>query len=273
MDENISNFELEESVVLSVLDLVKKAGEGTLDFFKKNVAVEKKEDDSPVTEADYAANTILMEGLKKYGYPILSEEIVPHVYNEDGYLWIIDPLDGTKRFIKGESDFSVMVGLTYKTKPIFGIVYQPAIDVLYYAEKGKGAFVEKSGVKTRIQVSDVDRLAETRLTVSNRARTIESFARKVAQIQPKEVHYVGSNGVKIGGIAEGKYDLFFNPSSELGSYDYCAPHMIIEEAGGKISHCDGSEVLYDSGWDACPKGVVVSNGAVHDEFIDLFKTM
>jgi 3'(2'), 5'-bisphosphate nucleotidase len=234
--------------IQDIISLAKEAGKKVASYYQQDIVVEHKKDHSPVTKADLASNDVLIAGLRQYGYPIFSEETKPQVYNPEGYLWIIDPLDGTSSFIKGTDDHSVMIGLTYKGEPLLGVVYQPVIDTLYYAVKGEGAYMEKEGNSHRLHVSDIATLDRARLLVSRRAPTIERFSRLIRAVDPSDVLHISSNGVKISMIADGQAELFFNPSRKLGSYDYCAPHVIIEEAGGAISYIDGSEIRYDDTW-------------------------
>ncbi|MCK5027572.1 MAG: 3'(2'),5'-bisphosphate nucleotidase CysQ, partial [Candidatus Pacebacteria bacterium] len=241
---NNKDISLEE-----VIAIVRKAGERTLDFFDIDIDVKKKDDNSPVTEADLASNEILIDGLSKYGIPILSEEMISPESLDDDLLWIIDPLDGTSSFIKGQNDHSVMVGLVYKGEPILGVVYQSSVNVLYYAKKSEGAYVERDGKTKKLFVSGTDQISKAKLVVSRRAKKKEAFIKKIKEMNVKEIHYLNSNGVKLGLIAEGEYDLFFNPSGKLGQWDYCAPHIIFEEAGGVVTYLDGEKVLYGKKWD------------------------
>ena len=136
MDVNNSNFKLEEFVVLSVLDLVKEAGSRALEIYRSSFAVEYKADSSPITKADITVNKMLIDSLEQYGWPILSEELADDQERLGmSNVWIIDPIDGTKGFIDNKGDFSTMVGLAQEGRPIFGAVYQPTTDKLYYAQK------------------------------------------------------------------------------------------------------------------------------------------
>ena len=142
MGVNIPNFKLEASVVSSVLELVKDAGKRALEIYQASFTVEYKADSSPITEADIAVNKMLVGGLGQYGLPILSEELADNKERLNASrVWIIDPVDGTKGFIKKTGDFSIMVGFVQEGRPIFGVVYQPTVDQLYYAAKKEGSFL------------------------------------------------------------------------------------------------------------------------------------
>ena len=254
-----------------IVSLTRQAGIKVRNLFGTEVSVMRKIDDSPSTEADQSSNDVLLKGLSVYGFPILSEESIPAVGDGRGYMWIIDPLDGTKSFLEGTTDFSVMVGLIYNGRPVLGVVYEPCADQVYVAKKGGGAFVENAGGMHKIVPSNVARIHDAMLAVSTRARTIEDFKLTVARFRAKKTRYINSNGIKLCGIADGSYDVFFNPSGRLGQWDYCAPHIILEEAGGRISHLDGSEVMYGDKWKLL--GIVASNGMLHNEALDTLKSI
>jgi 3'(2'), 5'-bisphosphate nucleotidase len=262
-------MDVPKDVVLDdIVALAKKAGERILEFFDTNVARSQKDDGSPVTAADHAANEVLVNGLLPYGIPILSEEMEPPSFGEHEYLWIIDPLDGTASFIQNRDEFSVMVGLVKNGEPVLGVVYQPKGDSAYFAQKGEGAYVERGGERTQLRVTDTNDLQDARLVMSRRAKTADSFKDIIARSGIEDVRYVSSNGVKICRIAEGLHDAFFNPSADLGQWDYCAPDSIIREAGGMITYCNGDPLLYGKEWYDTMKGVVVSNGSLHEGLLE-----
>ena len=141
-----------------VVELARRAGEAILPFWRANVAVSAKADDSPVTAADLAAHKIIAEGLKALApeIPMLSEEDcdIPLAQRQAWQRWwLVDPLDGTKEFIKRNGEFTVNIALIENGKPILGVVYAPVMKVMYSAEKGK-AWKEECGVRKQIQVRD-----------------------------------------------------------------------------------------------------------------------
>ncbi len=270
MNVNIPNSKLEESVVLPVLDLVKEAGSRALEIYRSSFSVEYKADNSPITEADIAVNKMLVDGLEQYGWPILSEELadsrerigVPRV-------WIIDPVDGTKGFIDKEGDFSIMVGLAQEGHPIFGVVYQPTENKLYYAQKGKGSYLVAGTQKKRLKVSDVSDVSDSRLVIS-RNHFSKEMKEQVEAIKPKKVVHIGSTGLKAALIAEEKADFFFSPTPHMGQWDLCAPHIILEEAGGKMTGICGQELVYNKEDVKNPYGVLATNGKLHKQILEYF---
>ncbi len=256
-----------EQVLSQTVKIVKQAGKEVLKFYgSKDLDVDLKLDKTLVTEVDLAANDFLIKYLKKFSYPILSEEKKDNLtrLNSDR-IWIIDPLDGTNDFIKKTGDFSIMVALVEKQKPILGIVYLPVSDILYFAEKQQGAYKqEKSSNAKKISVSSVKELSQVRIVASRShfSKEISDFAKK---IKTKEIKRAGSNGIKIGLIAEGKAELFFNPTNKMGEWDSCAAEIILEEAGGKLTDIGNNEIIYNKKHPKLNKGLFVSNGVIHEE--------
>jgi 3'(2'), 5'-bisphosphate nucleotidase len=116
-----------------------------MNIYKKDFNIEYKEDKSPLTEADKLSNEIICSMLEQYypHIPILSEENKEISYEqrkEWEYFWLIDPIDGTKEFIKKNGEFTINIALIYRDKPILGVVFAPALDMLYFAKEGEGAF-------------------------------------------------------------------------------------------------------------------------------------
>src|SRR6056297_2767720 len=130
-----------------IIGIAKEAGEAMLDIYEdaQDVEISRKDDDSPLTKADLASHHIIVDALKKLDpeTPIISEESgIPDYEERKGWdkFWIVDPLDGTKEFIKKNGEFTVNIALIDEGVPVLGVVYVPDKDTTYYAEKGKGAF-------------------------------------------------------------------------------------------------------------------------------------
>lgn len=135
---------LQEINILKVINIALKAGDAVMQIYKKDFTVEYKDDKSPLTEADKIAHKIIVDGLSKISsFPILSEEGKNIPYEERKnwqYYWLIDPIDGTKEFIKKNGEFTINIALICKDTPVLGVVFAPAINELYYAKKDEGAF-------------------------------------------------------------------------------------------------------------------------------------
>lgn len=226
---------------------VLEAGEAILNIRAKGFGVEEKGDTSPVTEADHAAEDILVKALKALvpDAVIVAEEmaaagILPETLGSEFYL--IDPLDGTKEFIRGGQDFTVNIGLIKNGAPIMGIVYAPAQNRLFTGVKGLGAFEEntQNGEKNAIQVRQADENAiDAVASKSHRDEATNAFLEKF------EINNLKSAGssLKFCLVAAGEADIYprFGPTME---WDTAAGQAVLEAAGGQTIHPDGSPYHY-----------------------------
>lgn len=238
--------------------------------FYDDPKIDYKENKTPVTEADLASEKVLLQALKPFGYAILSEETEDDLnrLNSDR-VWVIDPLDGTKDFIQKTGEFSVMVGLVENGRPVLGAVYQPADKKLFFAEKGKGAFVEiNENQIEKLEVSNIEDTNQSRMVVSRNhlKQEDEKVGKDILNIFSFEK--CGSNGLKIGRIAEDKADFFINTTSKMGEWDFCGPEAILMEAGGKMTDINGNELIYNKENPRMLGGLVASNGKFHDKIIE-----
>ena len=140
-----------------IVKIAKDAGKAIMQVYNQNFGVEYKDDNSPLTLADKRSNDIIEQGLNNLtlNFPILSEEGRSILYRERKnweYLWLVDPVDGTKEFIKKNDEFTVNIALIYKDTPVLGVVFAPALNVCYWAKKGDGAF--KDGQRMPLKIAD-----------------------------------------------------------------------------------------------------------------------
>jgi len=262
--------ELETAVALA-----RKAGERILEFYALEIIAEEKlgADNliEPVTIADRTASKIIVEGISQ-AFPIdaiLSEEETDDAENRlaGKRVWMIDPIDGTWGFIKKDGDFGVQIGLTENGEAILGVVFLPVQGKLYFAVKNAGAFfIENADDPQRLQVSDKTNFAEMNLASSRNHRSprmhriIKNFGIK------KEVQR-GSVGLKVGLIAEQICDLYIHLSPRTKFWDTCAPQIILEEAGGRMTDVFGFPLCYDLRDVQNHNGVLASNGAAHAQAV------
>ncbi len=252
-------------------EIVKKiaidAGKKIMGFYKEPYDVERKEDKSPLTEADLEANKIIISGLKNHfpEHAILTEEKEDDSSRlEKEYCWIVDPLDGTKEFIKKNGEFTVNIALVKNNKPILGVIYLPVKETLYYASLGDGAFKEEKGKKTKINVSDRDEINEM-ILIKSRSHASEKLQKIIQKNNFKDILTAGSS-LKGCLVAEGKADVYYRigPTHE---WDICAMDIIVKEAGGKMTDLSGNEIKYNQR-DTLINGFLVSNGRKHRELIN-----
>ncbi|HEU4717662.1 MAG TPA: 3'(2'),5'-bisphosphate nucleotidase CysQ [Bacteroidia bacterium] len=219
-----------------------RAGEEIMKVYgSDDFGVEKKEDESPLTLADREADEVIGRCLGVTGIPILSEEGAQIPYSERkawNRCWIVDPLDGTKEFIKRNGEFTVNIALVENGEPVFGVVYAPALDVVYVGEKGAGAWKGTSGDfrKTAQRALPLNPVPQTFTMVGSRSHSSPETEAYVKEMEAKhgKVDFVASgSSLKFCLVAEGKAQAYprFAPTME---WDTAAGQAVLEAAGGKV---------------------------------------
>lgn len=237
-----------------------KAGEAIMEVYNgKRFRVDYKEDSSPVTVADRRASSIIVEELSRFGIPVISEEeYIPEydVRKRWASCWIIDPLDGTKEFIKKSTDFTVNIALVRQKQPALGVIYAPVTKMLYFGGTGMGAFRMKveNGVgdlrkkELMVALPDEDsglkyRIVCTKSHMNKETQdAIEIIERQRGRDNCEQVS-VGSS-LKFCLMAEGRAD-FYPRYSNIMEWDTAAGHAIAEAAGCRVRQLDGSALVYN----------------------------
>ena len=264
-----------EHELQTAVALARLAGKSILEHYATDFVTEEKlgVDDhfEPVTIADRDASRIIVSGLEA-AFPddaVLSEEEADDVERRiaSHRVWIIDPIDGTAGFVKKDGDFGVQIGLAIAGKPVVGVVYLPFHDSMSFAASGSGSFtVVGAGSPVKMTTSDLTdlsamKLAMTRNHVSSRmARIIEHFGFSA-------VIKRGSVGLKVGLIADRSCDIYIHPSPRTKIWDTCAPQVILEEAGGRITDLFGFDFCYDKPMLQNLNGILATNGAAHEKAV------
>ncbi|MFW6378831.1 MAG: 3'(2'),5'-bisphosphate nucleotidase CysQ family protein [Nanoarchaeota archaeon] len=264
-----------ESELAIAIDVVKDACELIRSWYARlsEEDISYKDDDSPLTRADTEANDHIVSELSSV-FPrdgILSEETVDSSDRlENPRVWVIDPLDGTKEFIKKNGEFTVNVALVRDGQPVVGVIGVPAKHQLYYAVKGEGSFcIDASGESTRLSVSSVSKPSSMRLAKS-RSHATDDLKRLISLLDISEVIASGSS-VKGCLVASGDADAYVR-LGDTHEWDICAMHLIVSEAGGVLTDLSGRIVLYNKE-DTRINGFVVSNGKSHDDLISAISTL
>ncbi len=251
----------------NVFVAMREAGGAVMQIYKGDFKVQWKAKNDPLTKADLASDEILQKELSKYGYPIISEETEDDKARlKSDSVWIIDPIDGTSDFVAKNGEFCIMVGFVHFGKPIFGAIYIPTEDKLYYAEKGNGAFLKEGSKKKLISVSNENKVAQARAVVT-RSHMNEVMKTTLTKISPAKTTPTGSNGIKAVRVAEGQAELFVNPTDKMGEWDLCAPHILVEEAGGIVTGAHGEELVYNKQTPNAPYGVLATNRKLHSQIL------
>ena len=236
-----------------------------------DVAVDRKAGNEPVTEADRAANTLIVDRLRAAfpGDAILSEEI-PDDGARMGHarVWMVDPIDGTSDFIAGDTGFVVMIGLAVDGRPHVGAVAHPLTSLVYSGVVGVGAWrIDPGGARTPLHTSSLAGPPGIRLVASKTHRTPRVDAVKRALGITDEVN-VGSVGLKIGMVSEATRDLYVYTGGRTKIWDTCGPEAILHGAGGRMTDLDGQPLVYDRAELYNRRGIVASNGPLHDFVIE-----
>lgn len=230
------------------LNIIKVASNKVMEIYNENdLGVEIKEDNSPVTRADKLADELIRNYLKEQfpSYAFLTEESTDDLSRlSNDYVWIIDPIDGTKDFIAHDGDFSINIGLAYKHESVFGVIMIPATGDIYYAIKGQGAYkISGDNEPIRIHVSD---------RKENLIGLISHFYTKEADLEfyRKNTHIITSiitsGSTKKGCmVAEGKADIIYRTTHNTKEWDTCAVQIIVKEAGGIMVDLDLKEITYN----------------------------
>ena len=255
-----------DKLILTTILAAKRAGVAILDVYDSDFAVEQKEDKSPLTLADKKSNEIIENVLEQTvtvnnsTVPILSEEGKEISYEDRKnweYFWLVDPLDGTKEFVKRNGEFTVNIALIHKQKPVLGIIYIPVKDVFYFAAKDFGTYkLENSEILTddlsieqlidKSQKLPLDNNNKTSFTViGSRSHTSEEFSEFMKRLNEKyeNIEFISSgSSLKLCLVAEGKADVYprFGPTME---WDTAAGQAIVEQAEGTVMDTQTNEPL------------------------------
>jgi len=234
------------------------------------VRIDSKAENEPVTEADHAANHLIVDRLAAEfpGDVILSEEIP-----DDGSrlgarrVWMVDPIDGTRDFILGANGFAVMIGLAVEGRPVLGVVSQPPTDKTYGGVVGEGAALHLPGqAPIPLHTSTLAAPPGIRLVASKSHRTPRVDAVRRA-LQIEDEMNIGSVGLKIGMVAEATRDLYVYTGGRTKIWDTCGPEAILLAAGGRMTDMDGRPLDYGSKDLMNRRGIIASNGPLHDTVI------
>lgn len=224
-----------------------KAKEKIMEIYNKGFDVEIKEDNSPVTIADKTADQIIREHLHK-AFPthaFLTEESTDNLdrLNND-FVWIVDPVDGTKDFVAKDGQFTTNIALSYKHKLVVGVVIAPALDELYFASLGNGAFYQKLGENPiRIHVNDKVSDLTMLTSVFHFTKDEQEFIDKHSDVI-KHVMKRGSS-LKPCAIAHGLAEITFRSSPNTKEWDTAACQIVVTEAGGLFVEPSGKEITYN----------------------------
>jgi len=242
-------------------------------YDRGETAATLKPDSSPLTEADIEANGEIL-ALIRESFPddgILSEESA-----DDGSrltksrVWIVDPLDGTRDFVRRSGDFAVHVGLAVEGTPTLGAVYKPVGDELYWAVAGEGAYLRAGGRERRLSTSAATELSELRIGVT-RFNVNQNLQRFLAESGlARQVVRIGAS-IKMMALARGDIELSACLNADEKEWDTCAPEVVVREAGGTVSDIDGAPFCYNRPNVHHLRGILMSNGPLHTKLVEMLR--
>jgi histidinol-phosphatase len=254
---------MEESPFLkTALKAVKKAEGIVLKYYSKELRTRLKEDKSPVTEADTNAERVIVETIKESfpDHDILAEESGQENRKSE-YLWVIDPIDGTKNYTRRIPLFATQIALMKGNDLILGVSNAPAINELMYAEKGKGAYLNQK----RVNVSSISDLSKSYMIYGD-VKYFEKHG-KLSQLLSLIEQTQGHRGIgdfwSYHLLAQGKVDTMVEAETKI--WDIAAVKVIVEEAGGKVTNMIGESVNRGS------NSIIATNGLLHTAILSKLK--
>lgn len=232
----------------SIVKIARDAGSIIMEIYHATAEIvyDRKDDDSPLTAADSQANSHICAELEKLalGYPIVSEENKSIPFSERsqfGKFWMVDPLDGTKEFIKRNGEFTVNIALIENGEPILGVVFAPALEEMYWGIKGKGAFWEKAGQQTKLQAPSFSLDEKGLGIVCSRSHLNEATEKFIQDYQEPNLVSKGSS-LKFLMLAKGEAHLYPRVAPTM-EWDTAAAHIVLTEAGGQLLQFDNGKPL------------------------------
>lgn len=234
------------NLLSAVRKIARRAGDAILDHYGSPVPVEYKGDDSPLTQADEASHHLIQESLEDLAeIPVLSEESEAHVaearhrWNE---FWLVDPLDGTKEFIKQSGEFTVNIALIEDELPTLGVIYVPAQDLTFFATETDGACRQKANEPPEpIRTRSVD--LEHPVVVASRDHAGPALDTFLSNLPGADLESMGSS-LKFCLVASGRADVYFRDVPTM-EWDTGAAQCIVEAAGGLVCSFEGHRLTYN----------------------------
>lgn len=267
-----------KNLILPAILAAVEAGDAILNVYQQSFDVEEKEDKSPLTIADKKSHEIITTRLAPLDLPVLSEEgknIDYHVRKKWTYFWMVDPLDGTKEFIKKNDEFTVNIALVSKNRPVMGVIFVPVLKQLYFAALDFGAYRFTLNAGTDLKTLPLDQLVDQSTAISCRptagrpftivgsrshaTRELEAYVEKKRREHGALDFISAGSSLKLCRVAEGSADVYprLGPTME---WDTAAGHIIAQCAGAMVFQADNEEPLIYNKENLLNPWFFVSNG-------------
>jgi len=262
------------STLLRTLDrIAREAAVLILEVYATKFSVDFKAPRDPVTEADRRANELICERLSQQfpNVPIVAEESEPETfaeYRKAERVFFVDPLDGTREFVARNGEFVVMIGYVEGARATAAVIHAPESGISWLGAVGNGASrIDAQGVETPISVSTVGTLGDARI-VGSRSHRNPALEQALSALGARELVALGSAGLKASVVAHAEADAYVAPHYAGKRWDACAADALITAAGGKLTDSRGELIDYRSERLDNDRGVVASNGLLHDAIIE-----
>ncbi|MFC1743860.1 3'(2'),5'-bisphosphate nucleotidase CysQ [Candidatus Riflebacteria bacterium] len=265
-------FENEWKYIASLLAEIEPE---VLKIYNHDFKVDYKEDnEGPVTEADRLVNDFFREKIaKKFPHDgIISEETPDHSVLKNERVWIIDPIDGTKEFVKRNGEFSIMVGMAIGGNAEMGIVSWPIENIVFFGAKDWGCFCKKKGQLNKLECRRDEKYPFSSWTIavsrSHHSKTVDKIIKHM-NISKKLAS--GSIGLKLSKICTKEADIYIDAGSKTKEWDLCAPQALLHAAGGMVTDLYGKKYSFNRKCRKNERGVIATSGAEHEKVIQLIK--
>jgi 3'(2'), 5'-bisphosphate nucleotidase len=261
-----------EQELQTALEAASRASRRILELYETFVAILDARADI-TTEADRDSQELILQTLRQRfsADAFCAEEQTPTLAacaRSGERIWVIDPIDGTRGFAQKNGEFSIMIGLVDRGEPALGVVLEPATKRLTYAVRGSGCW-RKDGEAAKPIACRVNIQADLA-----KATLVESHSRspgptrQAAALQPARAVQTHSAGVKLARVARGDAEVYVNHYPNFHDWDICAGHILVEEAGGRVTGLKGQLIRYGSPMAAQRMGLLASNGELHDAALE-----
>jgi len=261
-----------ERLLPVVLEIAKAAAALIQTVYATAFEVDFKAPRDPVTEADRRANELICARLREAfpGIPVVAEESDPSTfadYRQAERAFFVDPLDGTREFVKRNGEFVVMIGLLDRGRPTHGVIHAPATGTSWLGELGGDVRrLDADGNEAPLRVSETAALADARV-LSTRSHRSPALERALAALGARRLDALGSAGLKCVEVACGAADAYVAPARAGSRWDVCAGEAIVHAAGGRFTDAHGDPIDYRSESLVNERGIVASNGRLHAEIL------
>ena len=250
----------------------REAGNVILEIYQGDFKTSKKNDGSPITDADLKSNEIIKEVLSQTEHAILSEEDKDNQRRlSKDTIWIIDPLDGTSDFIDKTGEFTVMIALIKNKEPVLGVIGWPTEKTFFVAQKGSGAFRYSNDEWEKISVTTSTELSKCR-AIGSRHHLSDKEKLFIKKLGIGDFTSIGSS-LKVGKISSGEAEVYITTTDKMKEWDSAASYCIISEAGGKMTDMLGNDITYNNKEVFHQNGILVTNGLVHNKIVAEFKKL